>query len=322
MGIVRLILKPIVGLILLILRLFGIGKYEEHQMPSLVLFLREPRPKDTFSVQAAVRKALGSESRIQEVDVPADQFDGIVAVYSIEYKNNILAIQSARIPYDLNLPEDWPGLKIRPYRETIQNHRAWIAVDLINPAPGMTYKEAFKMLGKLIAALSDTDCLALYTPGSGGEMFTLYGPNLNPLLCGEDPLEVFEVDNLPMVQVEADDTAMVAAKAEARQRWPEFVQAFVQRTPARQFAVKAEFKENDKSEFIWVESIDRIENGVVSGLLSNTPEIVTNVKQDQPIVVRIEDIDDWIVTEGTDIVMGGFTMAVLIERSGSTEPGD
>jgi hypothetical protein len=66
------------------------------------------------------------------------------------------------------------------------------------------------------------------------------------------PLALFDEPTFaPIIQVNADDPRMVAAVAEARQRWPEFMAAFQARKSADQvLAIKARCAEGEEEEFM------------------------------------------------------------------------
>ena len=74
-----------------------------------------------------------------------------------------------------------------------------------------------------------------------------------------------------VVQLGADDPGLVAAAAEAKRRWPEFVAAFNEHRPGRKCAVKyAAPIKGGGDEQIWI-MVTTLGSGTISGTLGNAP---------------------------------------------------
>jgi uncharacterized protein YegJ (DUF2314 family) len=192
-------------------------------------------------------------------------------------------------------------------RDAILNHKAWLAVDALGDPKQVRPPEAYRHIGKLLAALADDECMAIYDPRS--RAITLYDPALREVLGGPEPLSVFGEHWANFVRVEREDPRMTAAVEEARRRWPEFVAAFGKRRPDQTFAVKIAFREGEIVEFMWVK-VAAIEGEQIRGILDNEPVDVKSVRHGDSVQVKLADLNDWIyVQDGT--MIGGFTVKVL-----------
>jgi uncharacterized protein YegJ (DUF2314 family) len=109
-----------------------------------------------------------------------------------------------------------------------------------------------------------------------------------------------------------DDPEMKAAIAEAKRRWPEFLERWAKRTPDEQFSVKGVFRDGNEEELMWVHVSD-IESGVIFGVLGNCPAYVTNVRQGNRVRLDLDDIIDFMHADGQK-TFGGFTDAIVMRR--------
>jgi len=119
-----------------------------------------------------------------------------------------------------------------------------------------------------------------------------------------------------VVQIDEDDPRMAAAVTEARKRLPEFISAFSKAKDGYQFSVKAPFADPGKaeeSEFMWLH-VCRVDFDAVHGTLLNDPEFVKSFKYDDVVRVPMEQIVDWVYTDGEKSV-GDFTARVLDEAA-------
>ncbi len=119
-----------------------------------------------------------------------------------------------------------------------------------------------------------------------------------------------------VVQIDEDDPRMAAAVIEAKQRLPEFVNAFSKAKDGYQFSVKAPFADpgkTDESEFMWVH-VCRVDFDAVHGTLLNDPEIAKSYKYDDVVRVPMELIVDWVYSDGEKST-GDFTARVLDEAA-------
>jgi uncharacterized protein YegJ (DUF2314 family) len=113
-----------------------------------------------------------------------------------------------------------------------------------------------------------------------------------------------------VVQLGADDPGLVAAAAEARRRWPEFVAACTEPQPGRKCAVKysAPIK-GGGDEHIWI-MVTALGSGTISGRLGNAPVADIGLKLGDAVTIQPDDIKDWLITDGQTMT-GGFSVATL-----------
>jgi uncharacterized protein YegJ (DUF2314 family) len=121
-----------------------------------------------------------------------------------------------------------------------------------------------------------------------------------------------------VVQLGADDPGLVAAAAEARRRWPEFVAAFNEQRPGRKCAVKysAPIK-GGGDEHIWI-MVTALGSDTISGTLGNAPVADIGLKLGEAVTIQTADIKDWLVTDGSSMT-GGFSIATLKNAAGKRE---
>ena len=132
---------------------------------------------------------------------------------------------------------------------------------------------------------------------------------------GGDPLSIFDEPTFePVIEVSDNDPRMAAAEKTARERWPEFVEAFQKKkeSDSEKFIVKAEFTEGTRSEFMWV-TVIKIEDHSIHGILTNDPHELVDVFRGAKVEIPLERLNDWIYPGGDGTPMGGFTLDILSE---------
>lgn len=203
-------------------------------------------------------------------------------------------------------------------QHAIGQHRAWISVDLLGSALDMTpdcLKEAYRMIGRLLAEIADDNTLAVLDPEKG--WLRPYDPEIEAKLRSDDPQEAFrELYYSPVITVPSDDPAMIQAVEECRARFPEFVTAFEARDTADKevpFMIKAPFTENDNTEFMWVE-VTAIENDKIYGTLANEPANLPRWKEGDRVTVPVAELNDFLFMQNNEPV-GGFTLKVIADRT-------
>jgi uncharacterized protein YegJ (DUF2314 family) len=112
-----------------------------------------------------------------------------------------------------------------------------------------------------------------------------------------------------VLPVSGDDPRMVAAVAECRRRWPEFVAAFEARS-GEHFTVKAPITHGDHTEFIWIE-VTALENDVIYGTLGNEPVRLGPLKLGSKVRTAVADLNDWCYLDPTGEPHGLFTLKVI-----------
>jgi hypothetical protein len=93
--------------------------------------------------------------------------------------------------------------------------------------------------------------MGVYLPETGHRR--PYDDDVVTALRSEQPLQEPENWGMPpAMTIEDDDPGLLAAVAEGRRRWPEFLQAFERRHPDQIFSVKASFTDGEHTEWMWV----------------------------------------------------------------------
>jgi len=197
-------------------------------------------------------------------------------------------------------------------RQAFESHTSWWGVDFMEAAVNISKAKAYQMVGRLAAEFIDDGVTMLYAPEY--HRATVITENTRQQLRGNDPLEaVFHASRAPLLQVKGDEPAMQKAIAEARRRWPEFAEAFVNRKAGHHFAVKRGFaseKGKDHQEFMWVQVLD-IEEDRIIGVLDNDPVYVKNLRAGDRVISQPDDVIDWIF-KGDDDLVGNFTGPVIL----------
>ena len=113
-----------------------------------------------------------------------------------------------------------------------------------------------------------------------------------------------------VVQLGADDPGLVAAAAEAKRRWPEFVAACNEHRPGRKCAVKyAAPIKGGGAEHIWI-VVTALGSGTISGTLGNNPVENIGLKYGDAVTIQTDDVRDWLFTDGQSMT-GGFSIETL-----------
>ena len=172
--------------------------------------------------------------------------------------------------------------------------------------------QADRLIGTLLAKFADDNCLAVIDL-MDQSVYPFIEDETEAALRSGNPrraLEQLRYD--PVIAVSPDDPEMKVAVRTARDRWPEFVEAFENRKDGQHFAMKARFEENNNIEFMWV-TVTAIEGDWVLGVLDSDPADVHSPQCGDRVRVTPSNLNDWIYLDG-DNPVGGFTMAVLTKR--------
>lgn len=200
--------------------------------------------------------------------------------------------------------------------EALASHLSRICIAArLHPRDSTHSVEVYRLCGRLAAEFFEVNCLAVALL----EFSVVYAaePAMAWKLRSDDPVAAFQSrERGPLFRVRADDPDMMAAIAEARARWPEFVAEFRRR--AEQTAatgeaqppgfVKVPFDSEAGPEFMWLE-VTAIEGDFLYGVLNNDPGMTQRVASGDRIRKPLADVSDWIL-EGPE-PQGGFTLEAL-----------
>jgi uncharacterized protein YegJ (DUF2314 family) len=132
-----------------------------------------------------------------------------------------------------------------------------------------------------------------------------------PLLAlATAPLAALAQDEPDIVEVDADDPEMNAAKAEAQRTLPQFL-AFLANPPAGSgdFVIKFPL---GGWEHIWVSDVVR-RGQVLVGRLANDPVEKDHAIGDE-VSVPLAEVSDWAWRDADGVMQGHFTTRVLLSR--------
>jgi uncharacterized protein YegJ (DUF2314 family) len=302
---------------------------------SLVLLLSDPRSPTEATISGCVSSALAID--LDPEDLHATQFvirmpdhskrAGSGEVRGIEHfmvklDHGVFGVLSSNRPYvEKDHQNIYRDIRDKRLRTAIETHRAWISVDLMGQPENNSEKDrAYRVIGKIIAAMAGPDCLAICCPEL--EACNEFDPGLIENLQSSDPLDIFADPTFaPVIEVDKDNPAMLEAVAEARDRWSEFVEALPRDCDDERYLAKVEFCDQEISEFMWVQ-VTAADDQTLHGLLVNEPHQIENVHCGQKVSVPVEQLNDWIYPDNNGKMVGGFTLAIIAgAENGDEESG-
>ncbi len=280
---------------------------DSEPLVSIVLLLREQRDLPEDVLRQAAARAWGPEFSGEESGnfVVGGPFFNMVKIRGL-----MLQVLVAARPYVDDPERAAKSIAELRCRKVMAEHTAWISVDCNSGSapPSVTMQEKFSLIGGLAAELLNSNCTGLYVPWN------------NMLIPNEESLpdrlrtfasleELWRPDQPPVPLIEDDDPRLLKAVAEARSRWPEFVEAFRQRKPGDTFVVKSCFSDEAGGEWMWVE-VASVEGDEIRGVLGNRPVNVHSVSEGDEVCVRASEIGDWAYIRG-EKRFGGFSIALF-----------
>jgi len=273
---------------------------------SLVLLLSEPRFLDANLLTKLVEKAWA----------PArSSVEGKSPLLTIHADGGKFIIQNVDSPYFDQPQKVAAEMRELRLRKVVAEHRAWLSVEFVESDQLEPSAKIYQMIGKLIAELCDSDCLAVLAPATGA--INVYDDEIREGLCEKDPAELLNnFIHAPVVNISQADPRMRQAVAEAKKRWPEFVSAFENRSADQLFSIRAPFGDGEHTEFMWV-GVTAIENDMIYGMLGNEPVHVRGMNAGETVKVRVGDMNDWMFTEGKRM-RGGFTIEAIRQAGDKT----
>jgi len=295
----------------------------ERPVISIVALLPKPlRLSEQKIIQAARRAwgiSIGTKHDKTEGFVMGDADAGRFFVYRQDALVLVNAIADTYVP---NVEETATNLADLRLRKLFCQHTAWFSCDLmLSDTPELPKHgevEHYRILGRLFAELMPAGALLLYLP----EFDRMYPVTEKTIaaLRAEDPLQALEQTwEVPVVEVESDDPALLQAQATARQTWPQFLAAF-EAQKGSGFAVKVPLRAGEDVEFIWV-SVEAIENDRIFGRLANQPIYLKNLEEGDRVQANVADLNDWVYLDPQENLVGGYTIKVLAERMKENQRG-
>jgi len=300
---------------------------EEPALHAIVLLLDAPREMTQADISGLVAQALDTEIDPDDPDaidwVVGDKPTFVAQVAGQQYLINVIDT-----PYIDDKDAVAEGLDPE-LGAVILRHNAWLSIDLLGDFDVLDDDEAeqaYRNLGRLAAELLDEDVCALYATYSGDILPYAPGSETTELLTQMHPLLVIAgitEQEPPIVNVEADDPRMLAAVATARDRWPEFVDAYDDRRPDDAFIVKFGFATGNpdmENEFMWLQ-VASINGDSVTGILDNEPAYTDDVAYGDRVTRPVSEINDWLIIRDGEWT-GGFTIEVLRQAQENAQASD
>ena len=288
----------------------GTAAAAPHRMISLVLLLSEPRTLDAAAVARAA-------SRGWDTLVPASAVSAHPPSFVVTSAPGRYAINSVDKPYFADSGKLADEVKEPAIAGAIREHRAWLSVDWLGNDDKADLRVVYQHISQIIVQLVGKDTLAVYCPDT--DRFALKDATLMEHLISPDPLQSLVPIGLlsakafgNTVIINDDDPRLLAAQAEAKQHWPEFMQAYQARTPDQYFAVKGRLVEGGNGEFLWLQ-VTSIDDTLVHGKLDSDPETLKKVKRGAELHIPIAEVDDWLYSSGKNDTHGGYTLRLFDE---------
>jgi uncharacterized protein YegJ (DUF2314 family) len=276
----------------------------DHAPISLVLLLSAPRYLDSTSLSKLVHRAW---LRLK-ITVA-----GKSPTFTIEAGGRAFIVCNIDSPYFDEPQKAAAEMRELRLRKVVAQHTAWLSVEFVKSEKPDPPAKIYQLIGQLIAELCDHDCLAVLCPATGG--IAIYDDEVRHGLCEKDPMELLgNFTHSPVLTISNDDPRMQKAVAEARKRWPEFVDAFENRSTDQHFSVRAPFGDGRHTEFMWV-GVTAIENDIIYGELGNEPVHLRGMNVGETVKVRLADLNDWQFVEG-ERMRGGFTIEAIRQAEG------
>jgi uncharacterized protein YegJ (DUF2314 family) len=119
--------------------------------------------------------------------------------------------------------------------------------------------------------------------------------------------------------VTEEDASMNSAIDRAKKTINHFDQALMSHNPAfTDFAVKIKYKTPDGGgEQMWITEIEVV-NGDYKGIVNNDPENTSVVKYGDTVIVRRNEITDWMYLEN-NVLVGGYTIREIRNKLSKEE---
>ena len=162
---------------------------EDNPIISLVLLLREPRYLDDRILAQLASDAWGKTVGTDDRHGNDGFVVGESLLYILRLGDLTFLINNYPRAYFEEVEDvvrEVPDMRLA---QAIADHQAWLSVDMIGEAKGESLATAYRLIGKLIVALADNECLAIAAPATGA--INVYDEALDEQLRGPDPLQIF-----------------------------------------------------------------------------------------------------------------------------------
>jgi uncharacterized protein YegJ (DUF2314 family) len=286
---------------------------EARLLVALVVLLKDPITTTTAELARKAARAWGKDIGDGTAGGKDGFLTGNAPLHMFKLQDRFLLFLSRAEAYvddPVATAQHIPELRMR---ELFAQHRAWISCDAINLEDNPseeTLRHCYQLQGKLIAEFLNEKALLIFVPKL--DRGFAINPNTLAALRSDDPIEgLRRTMTAPMIQIADDDPRMLAAVAEARTKWPEFISAFASQS-GTVFSIKAPVSAGGHTEYIWIK-VGRIEGDLVHGTLGNAPVNLGALKEGSSVSVPIAALNDWTYVDPAGNLVGGFTVKVLLQ---------
>lgn len=280
---------------------------------SFVLLLNQPRQLDEHQLADALNHALDLHGAGEAGDLIVSK----PPYYLVKAPGGRVVVSSIDKPYFERDDKFVGQISNAKLRNAVQHHHAWIGVDSAEKANAADLRATYQQLGKIAAALSGPDTIAIFAPDVG--QIAALNDEIAQQLRSDDPLQAFAPNgDAQVVAVSDQDPRLKKAENEAKQHWSEFMQAFKNKEGAK-FAVKGRIAEGDEAEYMWL-SVTDIDENEVHGMLDNEPARLSKLKMGEDLHIKVSEVDDWMYVGRDQQPRGGFTIKALEKATAAATP--
>lgn len=200
-------------------------------------------------------------------------------------------------------------------RKMLREHKTWLSLDLVDDVskkPAAQQEQEMNRIIRLAAEMVDKNTVGVLLPSEN--IVLPISDEVITAMKGDDSLKALrKSSNAAVIGASGDDPEMMAATAEAKKTWPDFVKAFRNKPEnSENFAAKFPFDAPDQKEFMWVEVVS-INGDTVVGRLGNDPVWVKDLKLGDEVKMKVSQLSDWMYLKDGEIV-GGYTVKVLMDK--------
>ena len=282
--------------------------------PSIVVFEEKPRTLAATDLAARLTEATGREFRV--VDTSDDLAEDRVWV---DGRTGRVRIDGVDVRFEfLERSRVDPEEAARSVRETrtahcFRIHRSMLDLRLSErSADAADAARRLRILTQVTATVLD-DANSLLVSFSSTRQIFVVGDETRAALRQPDPIAAMrEAEQPPVFGIADDDPEMLAAVAEARKRWPEFLAAWKKRGAREAFHVKFAADDGEHVEHLWL-TVESLDDERVSGRIGNAPVALKGFELNSEHALPVGEVEDWIHANAEGM-SGGFSVAVLQKR--------
>jgi hypothetical protein len=153
---------------------------------SLVLLLRQARFLSDRAIARAAATAWGGEFLAGDARERGNIVAGQSPLFMIRAGGASFLVHNQDQTYFDGRESEIAAIKDLSLRNAVAEHRAWIAVDLLESGREFKIAEAYPKISRLLAELSGPDCVAVLCPETG--FICAYDDDIDEKLRSADPL--------------------------------------------------------------------------------------------------------------------------------------